>query len=93
MKRGLLIAMLIAIPLFACSMREDAMSEEGKNALTNNEIKFLETGLTLLSITTENHELPTCEYVSAPEGSMGRGIKNTTKVKGRSIHTGWEIVF
>lgn len=39
-------------------------------------------GLNVLVIETENSEEPTCDYVSAPEGSMGKGITNATKVPG-----------
>lgn len=46
---------------------------------------LLETGLTLLNIETVNHITPTCDYVSPPEGSMGRGITNTVKVPGRLL--------
>ena len=37
-------------------------------------------GLPVVSITTVNEEEPTCEYVTHPEGSMGEGITNATKV-------------
>lgn len=44
---------------------------------------MLNTGLTLLDIETNNHVSPTCDYVFPPDGAMGRGITNTTKVPGR----------
>ena len=44
---------------------------------------LLETGLPLFKIETENHEMPTCEYVSHPEGCVGASIINATKVPGR----------
>lgn len=37
-------------------------------------------GLPVVCITTVNEEEPTCEYVTHPEGSMGEGITNATKV-------------
>lgn len=40
-------------------------------------------GLPVLDIETVNHEEPTCEIVAHPEGCMGSGIKNATKVPGR----------
>lgn len=40
-------------------------------------------GLPVVIIETNNGEEPTCEYVSAPEGCMGFGITNATKVPGR----------
>lgn len=48
-----------------------------------NEVKnLLNLGLPVLEIITENQEEPTCEYVDAPKGSMGRSITNATKVPG-----------
>lgn len=44
---------------------------------------LLSTGLKLLEITTINEEEPTCDFVFAPEGSMGIGTANATKVKGQ----------
>ncbi len=43
---------------------------------------ILETGLPLVIIETANHETPTCDYVSPPDGCWGAGIINTTKVPG-----------
>ena len=51
-------------------------------------------GLPVVSITTLNGEEPTCEYVEHPEGSMGQGITNATKVPCRIIITkNKEILF
>ena len=44
---------------------------------------LIATGLPLVSITTVDEEEPTCDYVSAPEGSLGMSITNATKVPGR----------
>lgn len=82
MKKRLIFLLLVVIPLFACSKVEDDVIQD---YLSQNEVDLLNTGLTLLSITTENGEQPTCEFVSAPVGSMGRGITNATKVKGRLV--------
>ena len=44
-------------------------------------------GLPVMCIETVDHEEPTCDYVSHPEGSMGIGITNVTKVPMRvTIH-------
>lgn len=40
-------------------------------------------GLPVVEISTVNGEMPTCEYVTHPEGSMGQSITNAKKVKGR----------
>lgn len=40
-------------------------------------------GLPVIAITTENGEMPSVEFVSAPEGCMGNGTINATKVPGR----------
>lgn len=42
-------------------------------------------GLPVLYIQTVGHEEPTCDYVSAPPGSMGMGITNATKVPGHLV--------
>lgn len=42
----------------------------------------LDLGLKVLVIETENREEPSCEYVSAPAGSMGKSITNATKIPG-----------
>ena len=42
-------------------------------------------GLPVVSITTVDNEEPTCEYVTHPEGSMGEGITNATKVPCRIV--------
>lgn len=47
--------------------------------------ELLETGLPLLVIETINCEEPTCDYVTHPEGAMGEGITNRTKVGGAII--------
>ncbi|MBQ9640199.1 MAG: CotH kinase family protein [Bacteroidaceae bacterium] len=39
--------------------------------------------LPVLHIATVNEEEPTCDYVTHPEGSMGEGIANATKVPAR----------
>ena len=44
---------------------------------------LIATGLPLVSITTIDEEEPTCDFVSAPEGSLGMSINNVTKVPGR----------
>lgn len=40
-------------------------------------------GLPVFNIETVDHEEPTCDYVACPAGSMGAGIRNTTKVPGK----------
>lgn len=44
-------------------------------------------GLPVISITTDNGELPTCDIVEAPENCMGVGITNAAKVPGRIVIT------
>ncbi len=43
----------------------------------------LQLGLPVIDITTVNNEEPKCDYVQAPPGSIGAGIRNATKVPGR----------
>lgn len=40
-------------------------------------------GLPVIEITTVDGEMPTCDFVTHPEGSMGESITNATKVKGQ----------
>lgn len=55
---------------------------------------LLETALPLIVINTINNEEPTCEYVSAPDGCIGQGIINATKVPGSlSIMKDADIVY
>ena len=46
---------------------------------------FISTGLPVLRVQTVNSEEPTCDYVEAPAGCMGRSITNATKVPGRMV--------
>ena len=53
--------------------------------ICNAKLKFddvIGLGLNVLVIETENDEIPSCEYVDAPDGSIGKGITNATKVSG-----------
>ena len=45
--------------------------------------------LPVLCIETVDGEEPTCDYVSAPSGSMGASITNATKVPGRLVVYFW----
>lgn len=45
----------------------------------------LALGFPVIQITTEDFVLPTVEYVSAPEGCMGNGTINATKVPGSCV--------
>lgn len=44
---------------------------------------LLSAGLPLLEIATDDGVEPTCDYVGAPQGCIGAGITNATKVPGR----------
>ena len=46
---------------------------------------IISRNLPVLYIQTEDQEEPTCDYVSAPSGSMGAGIANATKVHSRLV--------
>lgn len=47
--------------------------------------EIIAKGLPVLCVETVDHEEPTCEYVSAPAGSMGITIRNATKVPGHLV--------
>ena len=46
---------------------------------------FVAKGLPVLCVETVDNEEPTCDYVTAPAGSMGASIANATKVPGRLV--------
>ena len=50
---------------------------------------IISKGLPVLYIQTVDSEEPTCDYVSAPPGCMGKTIANATKVPGRMIIYQW----
>ena len=52
------------------------------------DLSFIKSlGLQVVSITTQNGELPTCDYAEAPEGCMGFTCINQTKVPCRIVIT------
>lgn len=56
--------------------------------------ELLNTGLPLVQIETVDGVLPTCDFVSAPEGCWGSGITNKTKVPSRmTIQKGTEMIY
>jgi hypothetical protein len=56
--------------------------------------KLLVSGLPLVEIVTEGGEEPTCEAILAPQGCMGVGITNKTKVPSRmTITQGEELLY
>ncbi len=73
MKRQLLlIVFTVLFPLYAVCQTTDFSKEE-----------LLDTGLPLVTVTTVDGVLPTCDYVEAPEGCWGSSITNKTKVPSR----------
>ena len=47
--------------------------------------EIIALGLPVIYVETVDHEEPSCDYVSAPSGSMGKSITNVTKVHGRLV--------
>ncbi len=78
---------LILTILYTCG---NTISAENKDVTTE---EFLltelrkDTTIPLLSITTVNGEIPTFDYVSAPQGCIGASITNATKVPNRTVIT------
>ncbi len=53
---------------------------------TQKTLKYIiSRGLPVMCFETVDGEEPTCDYVSAPSGSMGASIANATKVPGRLV--------
>ena len=82
------IALLLLVICIACSgleMKADtsSMVAVGDTMIVLRDI--ISKGLPVLYIQTVDGEEPTCDYVSAPPGCMGKTITNATKVPGRMI--------
>ncbi|MBD5203485.1 MAG: hypothetical protein HDS82_01235 [Bacteroidales bacterium] len=74
----ILLSLLLAIAASLSPVRSYAESD-----FTLEEI--LELGLPVVIINTIDNEEPTAEYVTHPEGAMGEGITNATKVPGKVV--------
>lgn len=61
------------------------LSLSSKAALVLPIDSVIRMGLPVVVVETVNHEEPTSEVVYPPEGGMGIGIKNATKVPGRVV--------
>ncbi|GAB6982173.1 CotH kinase family protein [Prevotella dentasini] len=65
----------------------------GQNASIGTD-SVLSLGLPVVLVTTVDAEEPSCEYVSHPEGCIGDGTKNATKVPGRVVvRQGNDVLF
>lgn len=73
----------IVLVTISCSTEDNIIN--GLDEEQTIESKLLETGLPLVSIQTQSGEDPSCEYVSAPSGSVGRSITNNDKIPGRLV--------
>lgn len=75
MKRVKIISILLGLIATSHNVR----------AVPFNMKDILDLGLPVVYVVTEKSEEPTCEYVSAPPGSMGNSITNANKVPCRVI--------
>lgn len=75
-----LVYSLILAVSFTCYGNEPMSNEAtaSEDILTTT----LNYGFPVIVITTENGEYPSVDYVSPPEGSIGNGTTNATKVPG-----------
>lgn len=82
MKKYLVLILLV---LTSLNFRAEKLSFED----------VLNLGLPVVVINTDNNEEPSCEFVSAPEGSMGNSITNATKIPGNVtvISTDGEVIY
>ncbi len=69
------LSILFFISFFHCSFAQNLFDIANVRQL----------GLITVDITTVNGEIPTCDYASAPEGSMGETCINQTKVHCRIV--------
>lgn len=79
----LLLALLICPRSVLANTSTTVVTLNDTVQMTLSEIIAL--GLPVIYVETVDHEEPTCDYVSAPSGSMGKSITNVTKVPGRLI--------
>ena len=90
------IILTVVLTLAACSNLSnpiEPVSEEPQQPLQPEEPEEPEEpdpivlGLPVVKVMTDDGEMPTCEFVSAPEGCLGQSITNATKVGGRMTIT------
>ena len=87
-KTTLLLALILQNVLSAYSYPSSTVVTLGDSVeMSLSEIIAL--SLPVMDVETVNHEEPTCDYVSAPSGSMGASIANATKVPGRLVIYRW----
>lgn len=80
----------ILLSLFLCMFSQIIVAQDYHPGIE----KLLASGLPLVEIVTVGGEEPTCEAVEAPEGCMGIGKINTTKVPSRmTIIKGEELLY
>ena len=85
MKKIIFICVSICIALTTHKAMADtsSMVAVGDSMMVLSDI--ISKGLPVLYIQTVDSEEPTCDYVSAPAGCMGKTIANATKVPGRMV--------
>ena len=94
MKKYAFICVTICIALSSLVAKADTSSvvAVGDSMMVLSDI--ISKGLPVLYIQTVDSEEPTCDYVSAPAGCMGKSITNATKVPGRlTISKSGQVVY
>ena len=86
-KELLQIFIILSCVLFSSAM---AVADTSSPVVLNDTLvvplsDIIAKGLPTLCFSTVDGEEPTCDYVSAPEGCMGKTITNATKVPGRLV--------
>ena len=89
MKRIAFLFLMICATWCGLELKADtsSMIAVGDTMIVLDDI--ISKGLPVLYIQTVDSEEPTCDYVSAPAGCMGKTIANATKVPGRMIIYQW----
>ena len=86
-----IIILTVLLTLAACSNLSNPVRtdypEDPETPENPEEPEPIVPGLPMVKVMTVDKEAPTCEFVSAPEGSMGQSIRNATKVGGRMTIT------
>lgn len=85
MKKIVLVCLMVCLVLSFTGAKANtsSMVAVGDTMMVLSDI--ISKGLPVLYIQTVDSEEPTCDYVSAPAGCMGKTIANATKVPGRMV--------
>ncbi|MBR4829341.1 MAG: CotH kinase family protein [Muribaculaceae bacterium] len=89
MRKIILLVTLVCAMCYSPKVHADTSSLVAVRDTMIELSEIISTGLITINVETVDGEEPTCDYVSAPPGSMGKTITNATKVPGRLVIYGF----